>query len=79
MLNARTLSTITPPNDRPSLACMLFIRPYIYFARQIFMESLLCAKHLVVHRTDKVPGVTALQAEGAGSAKVLGEEQAWFL
>lgn len=25
------------------------------------MESLLCAKHLVVHRTDKVPGVTAIQ------------------
>ena len=35
------------------------------------MESLLCAKHLVVHKTDKVPGVTALQAEGTGSAKAL--------
>lgn len=37
------------------------------------MESLLCAKHSVVHKTDKVPGVTALQAEGTGSAKVRGK------
>ena len=58
------------------LACFLFAHTFIL---KIFMESLLCAKNLVVHKTDKVPGVPALQAEGTGSAKVLGEEWAWFL
>ena len=42
------------------------------FSQQIFIEHLLCAKHSAVNKGNTVPRVTALPAEGAASAKILG-------
>lgn len=73
--SVQNLSTITPPNDRPFLfACCLFAHTFI-LPTNSYGELAMCQASGGAQNWDKVPGVTAIQAEETGSAKVLGKNR----